>query len=520
MQLRVIAGLVLALALFWVGCNDDDELIIGSFEDLVPDGIEYQLNPYEIAPLAAEANFSCSIPCAVSIEVKGATPVTHNFDNFTDEHQIPILGLYPDATTEVVLTLETEAGEVFTDTHTFTTEALPDDMPTVEVDVAEEGRMEPGMHLSGLSLANNGLFKSQPIVFDNNGDIRWYLDLSGLGRLAFPIKRLANGNIGFIVFKTLYEYTMTGEQVNTWDMPGYHFHHEFLEMPNGNFIIAVDKDDATIFNGNEITSSPEDHIIEVDRNTGELLREWDFRQILDVTRYDVVDGSGGDWFHMNAIYYDEDDDALIVSGRNQGVVKVSMDNELIWIMAPHQGWGQAGPMGDGPETAPFLLTAVNADVPYPQDVQNGTTAAADFDWSWGQHAPLLLPNGNIFVFDNGLNRHYTGAGPYSRGVEYKVNETDMTVEQIWQYGEERGPEFFSPIISDVDYLPTTQNRLIMPGTINFDNEHYAKITEVTYPMGEVVFEATITFQDVNGNGTPVWGEIDIVYRSERMTLYP
>lgn len=28
----------------------------------------------------------------------------------------------------------------------------------------------------------------------------------------------------------------------------------------------------------------------------------------------------------------------------------------------------------------------------------------------------------------------------------------MTIEQVWEYGKERGSEFYSPYISDVDYL--------------------------------------------------------------------
>ncbi|MCB0640562.1 MAG: aryl-sulfate sulfotransferase [Phaeodactylibacter sp.] len=513
-----MAATTAALVLF-IGCKDDDPLIVESLEDLVDGGISYTVNPSGIAPLTAMATFEAKAPCAVKVEVLGDIPVNHDFEAFSLDHEIAVLGLYPGTENKVVLTLETEDGQVVQDTQTLTTTALPDDMPTIEVQVANAAMMEPGMNLSGLSLANNGRFKSQHIVFDNNGDVRWYLDLSELDRLAFPIKRLVNGNIGAMYLHELIEYDLMGRKVNSWSTDGYAYHHEFLELPNGNFIIAVDKDGVTIFNGTETVSSPEDHIIEIDRTTGAIVREWDFRQILDVDRYDVVDGSGGDWFHMNAIFYDESDNTLIVSGRNQGVVKVTMENELVWILAAHQGWGAAGEMGEGAETSPYLLTAVDAGGnAYAQDVQDGTTAASDFDWTWGQHAPMLLPNGNVFVFDNGLNRNFVGAGPYSRGVEYQVNAGDMTVQQIWQYGKERGAELFSPIISDVDHLAETGNRLFMPGTINYDNAHYAKLVEVTYPDKTVVFEASLTFKDVNGNGNG-WGEIDLVYRSQRMELY-
>ena len=44
------------------------------------------------------------------------------------------------------------------------------------------------------------------------------------------------------------------------------------------------------------------------------------------------------------------------------------------------------------------------------------------------------------------------ANSYSRGVLYKINNEAKTVQQLWQYGKERGSDFYSPYISDVDYL--------------------------------------------------------------------
>ncbi len=35
---------------------------------------------------------------------------------------------------------------------------------------------------------------------------------------------------------------------------------------------------------------------------------------------------------------------------------------------------------------------------------------------------------------------------------YEINTEDMTIRQVYEYGKERGSEFYSPYISDVDYL--------------------------------------------------------------------
>ena len=40
---------------------------------------------------------------------------------------------------------------------------------------------------------------------------------------------------------------------------------------------------------------------------------------------------------------------------------------------------------------------------------------------------------------------------YSRAVIYKIDQNKMTVQQIWEYGKERGFEWYSPITSLVEY---------------------------------------------------------------------
>ena len=71
---------------------------------------------------------------------------------------------------------------------------------------------------------------------------------------------------------------------------------------------------------------------------------------------------------------------------------------------------------------------------------------------------MVLPNGNIFLFDNGNNRskieseYISSEDNYSRGVIYKLDKENMTVEQVFEYGKELGSDFYSPYISDVDYL--------------------------------------------------------------------
>ena len=482
----------------FVACNSEvtPDLLVGT--------LSIEKNPYTIAPLTAEATFTTRIPTRVTLTVAGEESVTQTFAEAT-EHRIPILGLYPNTDNEITLRLE--AGEQRQGLRrTIKTEPLPAALPDVEILSANREAMEPGWNLNSLRFRDEPE-RAAPFMFDPKGVIRWYFDLPASGRTTSP-ERFSNGNIIFGYESKIYEYTMLGEKVNEWDISGYSYHHDIIEKPGGNLIIAVDK---------EGLDTIEDFAIELERESGDIVREWDFREVLDIERQSFDDDER-DWLHVNALWYDRRDDTLILSGRVQGLAKVTMDNELVWILAPHKGWGQNG---NGEATSEYLLTAIDADgEPYPEAIQQGEENAAAFGWTWGQHAPLILPNGNLFVFDNGDNRNFSQDGPqYSRGVEYAVDEASMTVEQVWQYGKERGDTFYSPIISYVDYLPQTLNRLIVPGIINNFGEPpaYARVAEVSYPGKEVVFEAKINFKN-RFEGESVFG--DSVYRSERLPLYP
>ena len=92
----------------------------------------------------------------------------------------------------------------------------------------------------------------------------------------------------------------------------------------------------------------------------------------------------------------------------------------------------------------------------------------------GQHAPYMLANGNVLLFDNGPHR-LDATFPFSR-----VLEIDPATKQIvWKYQEAIPSNFFSPRISNARRLPNG-NTLIVEGW-------FGRLFEVT-PEGDVVWE--------------------------------
>lgn len=494
-------------------CNDEPlapDVVVVPIDSVVVSPVSVALDPAGISPLAAELLIEAKSLSTVTVALlNDDTNTAHQITEPAREHRVPVLGLRPGVVNHVELVVSDELSRIGIDTVSIETPPLPEFFPNILVTQASPTLMEPGWNLSSFSVGDAGTFRSFPFIFDSDGRIRWYLDLSEFHDIVFMVERLDEGGLLFGSGSAVYEYDMLGNEVRRWEFPGYWFHHDVIEKPDGNLIVAVD---------NVALETVEDHIIELDRATGTIVRTWDLRQVLDVIRRSLF-GSDVDWFHMNSVWFDDRDDALIISGRHQGVVKVSADNDLIWILAPHKGWGRAGPDQEGLETSAYLLSAVDETrKPYSSEIQFGDAAAADFDWPWGQHAAMILPNGHLFLFDNGDHRLFTPDPPhFSRGVEYDLDEGTMTVRQVWQYGGDRGAEYFSPIISDVDWLSTTENRLVMPGIV-FGVEPRAFVTEVS-ALGEVVFEAEIRFKNLLSTADEGWGQFDLVYRSERTPLY-
>ena len=275
--------------------------------------------------------------------------------------------------------------------------------------------------------------RSWPVGYDYKGDLRWYCTEN----LAFDIKRIKNGHIlvgterlvKMPYFTTgLYEMNFGGKIFKEYVIPCGGYHHDQFQMEDGN-ILALTFD--------FYSSTVEDVCVLLDKDTGEILKKWDYKTVLPQHGPGSGSQTEEDWFHNNAVWYDKKTNSLTFSGRHEDAV-INLDfetGELNWIIGDPENWPQEyvdkyffTPVGDG-----------------------------EFDWQYEQHACVVLPDGDIMLFDNG---HYRAKNPdnyipnsqnFSRGVRYRIDTDKMTIEQVWQYGKERGAEFFSPYICNVEY---------------------------------------------------------------------
>lgn len=252
-----------------------------------------KLNPYFINPLAAVILFKTEKEVAVTVRVLGKTPeatMEHTFPKATT-HILPVLGLYGGYEN----TVEIELYRGAKNTVKIQTEPLSNDVP-------ELVHMNTTYHyLRDELIIVSPALTDLATGFDFAGDVRWHLNIPTV----FDIKRARNGNILIGTHRLLrlpyymsgiYEMTMVGKVIKEFTIPGG-YHHDQFELENGNLLILTE----------DLTSETvEDMCVMVDRNTGEIIKTWDYKDFLDPAK---VARSGSwteeDWFHNNAVWYDE-----------------------------------------------------------------------------------------------------------------------------------------------------------------------------------------------------------------------
>ncbi len=396
MNSEIIIIIFYVVILFTVACEKKGQEI--PFNEL-SETPTLLLNPNGNTPLAAELSLETRVPVKVSFTVKGEEDFTRSVDNYQTSHKVPIVGLYPSRNNELVITLTDKKDNWATISLFVETDSLPSFFPEVDIEVAKYDQMQEGWTLCEFSLATNTAYLTYPFVVDKQGVVRWFMSVADFNDIVFPFQIKKNGNFLFGHASEIYETDWLGYDINSWAISGFRQDHDIYEKPNGNLLIT---------GNNTAVATVADHIFELNPY-GDIVNTWDMRQVLDISRTDLVNDAN-DWLHLNAVWYSENDDCIVVSGRNQGLMKLTNGGELKWILAPHKGWEMAGVNGSGLDTRDFLLTAVDANgVPYNDQIQQGLMATDDFDWTWGQHAVMVLPNDEVFVFDNGFKRNFLNA---------------------------------------------------------------------------------------------------------------
>ena len=375
------------------------------------------LNPYGIAPLTALVLFDMTGYDTVEVRVynqKDTVDFTYSVVT-TESFGVPVYGLYAGCVNHVQLALED--GSV-TDLH-IETEVLPENVGSA----GAEGTLAVGNWLFTVPLADSAL----PAAYDKDGVCRWYCT----EQLAYQISIAENGHL-FTCGPALLSPPYSAAAILELDLLGK-LYHEY-RVPGGvcNGFFLTER--GTIFALHQFfnRASAADLCIELDRETGAVLHEWDLRKLLPMMKGGSPSQNGSDWFHANGVWYDRETDSILISGKHQDIIVGihAASGQLSWMLGDTTNWPEdlvnqyfLQPVGDG------------------------------FEWFYEPGTVQMLANNQVLVFDNGHHRCKKGGSPmeetkrYSRVVCYQINLEQRSVSQVWEYGKDAGNGLYSPYLS-------------------------------------------------------------------------
>lgn len=450
------------------------------------------LDPYNASPLTALILFETEEEVSPKITIEGKDKLTTIETEFAKntKHYLPIYGLYADYNNKIDISYTLSDGKKITKQVEIQTDKLPDDFVLPTSVKKDSSKLTNDLYFFTPSS------KGYTCAYDVNGDVRWYLSNNAVwdntrlknGHMIVSTERLVNSPY---YMTGLYEIDLLGHIYNEYSLKGG-YHHDYFELPNGNLLVASD-------DFNNESGTVEDYIVELDRTTGNIVKTWDLKDVLNMEDGKSENWSNYDWFHNNSVWYDEATNSITLSGRHQDAV-INIDytsGKLNWIIGDPTNWSS--------EYQKYFFTPVGED----------------FEWQWSQHAAMITPEGYVFIFDNGNNKSKDSSkcvdatNSYSRGVMYKIDTDKMTIEQVYEYGKERGSSFYSPYISDVDYLSKNHYIIHSGGIVyvdgknsnqpaGFSNNTTLKSDTVEVLNNKVIFEIVLPTNN---------------YRVEKLSLY-
>lgn len=456
----------------------------------------------EFSPLAATATIESDVAVTVQMTATAgdhvvATPVTAAL---ASTHELPLVGLRADREYEVVVTLTGQDGTTITDTASITTGPLPDGLPDLEIERDPE-RSSPGVTILELNPATAALaaFSDEPadrtgndiVGVDEDGEYVWYYN-SGI--FSGAAARHPDGHVTFqhdpfafsvdhITGRRIAEYypDPTGEAEPATNADGSQtipysadwvelgpIHHDLITLPDGTMMglsttehpVPAERR-AELCPGDEVEWNLFSDVIVHVEPDGTVLRTWD---LYDIVSFDDLPGeflcntmglgvteTRRDWTHANALWFDEDRDAILVSSRHTDqIVALAMTDET------------------GPQTGVRWILGAQGTIPYEGESFHHT------------HGVKTISNGDILLYDNGNFRPGSasagGDGPdYSRAVRIRVDDqaddpSTWTATQVWDHrmiDPLTGELLYAPFISDADELENG-NILVTHGGATWD----------------------------------------------------
>lgn len=392
------------------------------------------------------------------------------FDATNNSVQVPIFGLYSNYLNELTIDIQYIDDSIYSFQKMVPAAAYIDSAGIYDnVGISIKPTATPSYSYFYLK----GALKS-PIIMDVDGEVRWDADIKKISSSSSFIKNAfwtgtTKGTATAIDVLSLYGKSDVLHINGTAMGSDAYFHHNIDFGKQG---ILIELDGTT-----DGALKIESFLSEIDES-GNVIKEWDLGKIF--SEYMVQEGDdpsnfvrdGVDWFHMNAATYDPADDTLLVSSRENFVVKLDYNTgKIIWLLGDEtKHWYSY------PSLQKLALSLSSGQVPI------------------GQHAVSITKEGKLMLFNNGLKsfNHPSGtpAGidlATSQTAIFDIDSQNKTGQMIWSFDDGIYSDICSSIYQDqlstqgdflINYAAADgRTRLIIQG-VNKDKQ---KLFEFTYP---------------------------------------
>jgi hypothetical protein len=306
-----------------------------------------------------------------------------------------------------------------------------------------------------------------PMIVDDRGEVVWFRPLRGGGR-AHDLKVQSYRGRSVLTWMNgaLHEYVIADHSYREIARFGagngrIGDHHEFHISPQDTALITIYNPvprDLSSIGGLKNDTVWQGIVQELDIESGEVLFEWHSLDHvgLDETYATVSqDGRAGlDYFHVNSIDVDHDDNLLVSARETFAIYKIDRKSgEIIWRLG---GKKSDFEMGEGTRFA-------------------------------YQHDARRLPDGTISIFDNGTTV-FRGKVPEaveeSRGIVLKLDEQKMRASLVREYTH-----------PDKMYADAAGNVQVLPNGDMFVGWGRALVFSEFGKDGELHFDARLSSQN-------------------------
>jgi arylsulfate sulfotransferase len=440
-------GLVLGLSLLVCGCakgtasqletsntplaQESDISITGSQPGVTPFISFVQFTGHSVSRLSSVTFTIAPMPNSVSEPVKvtwSTGALAFRNDLQIDSMNLPVFGLYQNYQNQVSFQLVFADGSE-QDMQTEITTAAYTDPTGVYLNPTIIKARAAGSNLG----FNFFILKStiaSPVIVDTDGQVRWVVPVNtGSSDVYYTNGQFVSGSpTSEVVTLIQLDGTQTVTPTNLPQPLLASFSHNIDPGPTG--LLAE-------FNGTDDLGSDIDAIVAefLPSSSQPPIQTFDMADIL--TSYMQSQGDdpsafvrpGVDWFHANAATYDPSDNTVIVSSRENFLIKLNYaTHDIVWILGdPTKYW--------------YTFPSLRA---------KALTLNAGGDYPIGQHAVSITSDGNMMVFNDGLGSLNEPSGEpagltrtFSEVSTYSINEANMTAQNLWNFNY--GQSVYSPV---------------------------------------------------------------------------